>query len=65
MPKGFRYTLEKEKLIEYAKLTAEERLLWLEAAFEFNCLALGDKERAVRDKLWNCDGLEEKDKFKE
>jgi len=44
MPKGFHFTLEKEKLIEYGKLTIEERLLWLEAAFEFNCLALGDKE---------------------
>jgi len=53
MPKGFHYTLEKEKLIEYGKLTIEERLLWLEAAFEFNCLALGDKERAARDFLWN------------
>jgi len=53
MPKGFHYTLEKEKLIEYGKLTIEERLLWLEAAFEFNCLALGEKERAARDFLWN------------
>jgi len=45
----FHYTIE----IEYGKLTIEERLRWLEATFEFNCLALGDKERAAQDFLWN------------
>lgn len=30
MAKGFRYTLEEEKIRDYMKLTMKERLLWLE-----------------------------------
>lgn len=45
----FHYTIA----IKYGELIIEECLLWLEAAFEFNCLALGEKERAARDFLWN------------
>jgi hypothetical protein len=30
MNKGFKFTLEDEKIIEYSKLTVKEKLQWLE-----------------------------------
>jgi len=53
--KGFSYTLEDEKIIEYMKLSAEEKLVWLEEIIEFTNQALTQKEKDFRKKL--LDGL--------
>ncbi|HXH18785.1 MAG TPA: hypothetical protein VNJ07_06840 [Chitinophagales bacterium] len=37
--KGFSYYLEDEKLLEYSKLTAEDKLKWLAEVNEFTRLA--------------------------
>lgn len=49
MGNGFSYTLEDEKLIEYMKLTAEEKLQWLEEINEFTNMVLTEKEKKIRE----------------
>ena len=49
MNKGFRYTLEKEDIVNYMKLSDEEKLNWLEEIVSFTEKALTPKEKKVRD----------------
>jgi hypothetical protein len=49
MNKGFRYTLEKEDIVNYMKLSDEEKLNWLEEVVSFTEKALTPKEKKVRD----------------
>jgi len=49
--KGFSYTIEDEKLIEYMKLSTEDKLNWLEEINEFMNMVLNDKEKEIREKL--------------
>ena len=55
MDKGFSYTLEDEKIIEYMKLSTENKLQWLEEINEFNKMVLSDREKELRDKLRACE----------
>jgi hypothetical protein len=48
MKKGFNYTLEEEKLVEYLKLSTEDKLRWLEEINEFTLAVLDEKEKAFR-----------------
>lgn len=50
-PKGFSYNLEDEKIIAYMKLTAEEKLQWLEEINRFTYHVLNDRQREFREKL--------------
>ncbi len=43
-----KYDLEDEKIIEYSKLTVQEKLQWLEEAMMFNELVFSDKEKEIR-----------------
>lgn len=45
---GFHYHLEPEKIREYRKLSAEDKLKWLEAAFLFSEMALTPKAKRMR-----------------
>jgi len=49
--KGINYTIEEEKLIEYMKLSTEDKLNWLEEINEFTNMVLNDKEKEIREKL--------------
>ena len=51
MTKGFSYVLEDDKILEYMKLSTEDKLNWLEDINEFNSLFLTGKEREIREKL--------------
>lgn len=51
MSKGFSYVLEDDKILEYMKLSTEDKLNWLEDINLFNSLFLTDKEREMREKL--------------
>lgn len=51
MKKGFSYTVEDEKIIEYTKLSTEDKLRWLEDINEFMNMVSNDKEKALRAKL--------------
>jgi hypothetical protein len=53
MNQGFRYTLEREKIAEYRKLTAEQKLQWLEEIRQFTEAALTEKTRRIRDHFRN------------
>jgi hypothetical protein len=44
MKKGFKYTLEEEKIIKYLKLSTEEKLRRLEEICEFNRMILDERE---------------------
>jgi len=48
MDKGFIYTLEDEKIIEYMKLSTEDKLQWLEEINEFNNMVFSDREKKLR-----------------
>ena len=48
MSKGFSYTLEDKKIIEYMKLSTESKLRWLYEINEFTNMALGAKEKEIR-----------------
>jgi len=54
MKKGFFYTLEEEKVIEYMKLSTEDKLKWLEEINNFTNMVLNDKEKELRAKLREC-----------
>lgn len=47
MKTGFSYTLEEEKILEYLKLSTEDKLQWLEEINEFNRAALSDQEKEI------------------
>lgn len=49
--KGYSYTVEDEKLIEYMKLSTEQKLTWLEEINDFTQCVLSDKEKLIRQKL--------------
>lgn len=49
--KGFSYTLEDEKILEYLKLSDEAKLQWLEEINLFNHFALGDREKDIQEKF--------------
>ncbi len=51
MRKGFSYTMEKEKIIEYMKLSTEDKLNWLEEINQFTEMVLGKKEKEIRRKF--------------
>ncbi len=53
MNKGFRYTLEKEDIVNYMKLSDEEKLNWLEEIVSFTEKVLTPKEKKVRDYFRN------------
>ncbi|MBU0764086.1 MAG: hypothetical protein KJ607_04545 [Bacteroidetes bacterium] len=53
--KGYSYTLEDEKIIEYMKLTTEEKLTWLEEINALTRLLLSPEETAIREKLRNAE----------
>ena len=43
--------MEDEKILEYMKLTVQDKLKWLEEINKFNELFLGKKEKKIREKL--------------
>lgn len=45
MNNGFRYTLEKEDIVNYMKLSDEEKLNWLEGIVSFTEMVLTPKEK--------------------
>ena len=45
MDKGFSYILEDEKIIEYMKLSTENKLQWLEEINGFNTMVLSVLEK--------------------
>jgi hypothetical protein len=49
--KGYSYTVEDEKILEYMKLTTEEKLQWLEEINAFTFAVLSDEEKLLRQKL--------------
>jgi hypothetical protein len=51
MKKGFSYTLEEEKILEYMKLSVEDKLQWLEEINAFNRMVMDDREKKIREKL--------------
>lgn len=51
MEKGYSYTLEEEKILEYLKLSTEDKLKWLEEINEFNRIALDDQQKEVIERL--------------
>jgi hypothetical protein len=42
-----------EKIIEYSRLSVEDRLKWLEAALVFNSRVFSDKDNKVREQIKN------------
>lgn len=54
MDKGFSYTLEDEKILEYMKLSTENKLQWLEEINEFNNMVLSGREKELREKIRAC-----------
>ena len=55
MDKGFFYAFEDEKIIEYMKLSTEDKLKWLEEINEFTKIVLSDREKELREKLRACE----------
>ncbi|GAB61087.1 conserved hypothetical protein [Candidatus Jettenia caeni] len=55
MDKGFVYTFEDEKIIEYMKLSTEDKLKWLEEINELTNAVLSDREKELREKLRACE----------
>jgi hypothetical protein len=49
--KGFSYTLEDDKILDYSKFSIEEKLEWLEEIKNFNELVLTEKDKQIRRKL--------------
>lgn len=64
MNKGFYYTLEKEDIVNYMKLSTREKLTWLEEIVLFTEKALTSKEKKVRDYFRNSRKLQEMAKSK-
>jgi hypothetical protein len=51
MKKGFQYSLEDEKIIEYLKLSTEDKLRWLEEINAFTQLVLDEQAKEIRARL--------------
>ena len=51
MKKGFSYTLEEEKILEYLKLSVEDKLRWLDEINAFNRMVMDDREKNIIEKL--------------
>ena len=49
--KGYSYTVEDEKILEYMKLTTEQKLQWLEENNAFTFAVLSDDEKLLRQKF--------------
>ena len=49
--KGYSYTVEDTKILEYMKLTIEQKLQWLEEINAFTYSVLSDEEKLIREKL--------------
>ena len=49
--KGYSYTIEEEKILEYMKLTTEQKLQWLEEINAFTFAVLSDEKKMLREKL--------------
>jgi hypothetical protein len=49
--KGYSYTIEDEKILEYMKLSTEQKLQWLEEINAFTYSVLSDEEKLIREKL--------------
>ena len=49
--KGLSYSLEDEKILAYMKLTAQEKLQWLEEINRFTFFVLNDRQKEFREKL--------------
>lgn len=48
MDKGFHYSLEKEDLLNYMRLSTADKLAWLEEIAEFTEKALTEDGRMIR-----------------
>jgi hypothetical protein len=55
MRKGFSYTFEDEKVVEYMKLSTKDKLRWLEEINKFMDAVLNSKEKELRAKLRRCE----------
>ncbi len=55
MDKGFAYTFEDEKIIEYMRLSTEDKLKWLEEINKFANMVLSKREKELREKLRACE----------
>ena len=55
MKKGFWYTLEDEKILEYMKLSTEDKLRWLEDINELTEQVLSPAEKEMRAKMRSCE----------
>ena len=53
MNNGFYYTLEKEDIVNYMKLSAMEKLKWLEEIVLFTEKALTPEEKKIREYFRN------------
>ncbi len=51
MSKGFAYDLDDEKILEYMKLSTEDKLRWLEEINELTQAALSDREKRFLELL--------------
>jgi hypothetical protein len=51
MKAEFSYTLEKQDIIDYMRLSVEEKLQWLEDMAEFSEMALSDEAKRVRERF--------------
>jgi hypothetical protein len=51
MGKGFKYTIDSDKMRDYLKLTTEEKLRWLEEIRIFNEMAMDGKSKKIREKI--------------
>ncbi len=49
--KGYHYDIEFEKILNYMKLSTEEKLKWLEDINQLTFLVLTEKEKEFREKL--------------
>jgi len=49
--KGYSYTVEDDKLVEYMKLSTEEKLTWLEEINMITEMTLSIEQKKIRDKL--------------
>lgn len=49
MRKGFYYRLEKEKIMEYMKLTPKQKLEWLEEIFIFSEKTMTEETKRIRE----------------
>lgn len=47
----FLYFPDDEKILEYSRLSDEDKLKWLEDAMLFNQMAFTEKEKEIREKI--------------